>query len=76
MVVGVYLLRHHIITRFTAVGLDAVKRWVRPFSYQNWPNALLPIELQDENPLGILRLVNNKQTYSQIEKCQEKPFFA
>jgi alpha-ketoglutaric semialdehyde dehydrogenase len=63
-------------SRFTAVGIHAVKRWIRPVSYQNWPNALLPIELQDENPLGILRLVNNKQTYSHIEKCQEKPSFA
>lgn len=63
-------------SRFTAVGLDAVKRWVRPFSYQNWPNALLPIELQNENPLGISRLVNNVQTNSVIKICQERAFFA
>ena len=49
-------------SRFTAVGIHAVKRWVRPFSYQNWPNELLPKALRNENPLGILRLVNNKQT--------------
>lgn len=49
-------------SRFTAVGLHAVKRWVRPFSYQNWPNNLLPAELQNENPLGISRSVNNVQT--------------
>ena len=49
-------------SRFTAVGLHAVKRWVRPFSYQNWPDNLLPAELQNENPLGISRTVNNKQT--------------
>lgn len=49
-------------SRFTAVGIHAVKRWVRPFSYQNWPNDLLPAELQNENPLGISRSVNNKQT--------------
>ncbi|POR28404.1 aldehyde dehydrogenase (NADP(+)) [Flavobacterium columnare] len=47
-------------SRFTAVGIHAVKRWVRPVSYQNWPNELLPDELKDENPLGISRTVNDK----------------
>lgn len=45
-------------SRFTAVGVNSIKRWVRPFSYQNWPNALLPDALKDENPLGIKRKVN------------------
>lgn len=45
-------------SRFTAVGVDAIKRWVRPFSFQSWPNELLPDELKNENPLGILRLVD------------------
>lgn len=63
-------------SRFTAVGIHAVKRWVRPFSYQNWPNVLLPAALQNENPLGISRLVNNKQTHLPIELCLEKPSFA
>jgi alpha-ketoglutaric semialdehyde dehydrogenase len=49
-------------SRFTAVGIHAVKRWVRPFSYQNWPDNLLPAELQNGNPLSISRTVNNKQT--------------
>ncbi|WP_411030374.1 aldehyde dehydrogenase (NADP(+)) [Spongiimicrobium sp. 3-5] len=34
-------------SRFTAVGLGAIKRWVRPFSYQNWPKELLPDALKD-----------------------------
>jgi len=29
-------------SRFTAVGNQSIKRWVRPFSYQNFPEALLP----------------------------------
>ncbi|WP_299891225.1 aldehyde dehydrogenase (NADP(+)) [uncultured Lacinutrix sp.] len=29
-------------SRFTAVGLGAIKRWIRPFSYQDWPVELLP----------------------------------
>jgi len=49
-------------SRFTAVGIHSIKRWVRPFSYQDWPNELLPTELKNENPLGISRLVNNEQS--------------
>ena len=48
-------------SRFTAVGIHSIKRWVRPFSYQDWPDNLLPEELKNENPLGISRLVNNIQ---------------
>lgn len=54
-------------SRFTAVGIHSIKRWVRPFSYQDWPNNLLPEELKNENPLGISRLVNNSQTKAPIE---------
>lgn len=53
-------------SRFTAVGIHSIKRWNRPFSYQDWPNHLLPDELKNENPLGILRLVNTNQTKSKI----------
>ena len=53
-------------SRFTAVGIHSIKRWVRPFSYQDWPNVLLPLELKNENPLGISRLVNNKQTKERL----------
>ena len=53
-------------SRFTAVGIDSIKRWVRPFSYQSWPNELLPQELKDENPLGISRLVDGVQTKDKI----------
>jgi NADP-dependent aldehyde dehydrogenase len=45
--------------RFTAVGSDAIKRWVRPVSYQEWPNGLLPLALKNDNPLGISRKVDN-----------------
>lgn len=47
-------------SRYTAVGIHSIKRWVRPISFQNWPNELLPDELKDKNPLKIHRLVNNK----------------
>lgn len=52
--------------RFTAVGTDSIQRWVRPVSFQSWPNELLPLELQNENLLGILRKVNNAYTRKPI----------
>ena len=48
--------------RFTSVGMEAVKRWVRPLCYQDCPGFLLPDELKDDNPLGILRKVNGNYT--------------
>lgn len=48
-------------SRFTAVGIHSIKRWVRPFSFQDWPNELLPDALKNENPLGIVRTVNGEQ---------------
>ena len=53
-------------SRFGAVGIDAIQRWVRPVSYQNWPDHLLPTALQNGNPLGIQRLINNKTTTDPI----------
>jgi 2,5-dioxopentanoate dehydrogenase len=53
-------------SRFTAVGIHSIKRWVRPFSYQDWPDELLPNELKNKNQLGISRLVNNKLTMANI----------
>ncbi|MEO7523769.1 MAG: aldehyde dehydrogenase (NADP(+)) [Ferruginibacter sp.] len=47
-------------SRFTAVGADGIRRFARPLCFQNWPDALLPDELKDENPLGIVRTVNNE----------------
>lgn len=53
-------------SRFGAVGIHAIQRWVRPVSYQNWPNRLLPMALRDQNPLGIQRLVNGTTTLEAI----------
>ncbi|MFD0963129.1 aldehyde dehydrogenase (NADP(+)) [Pseudofulvibacter geojedonensis] len=33
-------------SRFTAVGIGSIRRWVRPFSYQDFPKELLPQSLQ------------------------------
>jgi NADP-dependent aldehyde dehydrogenase len=42
----------------TAVGSYAIHRWCRPICYQNVPEAFLPAELRNANPLNIGRLVN------------------
>jgi NADP-dependent aldehyde dehydrogenase len=44
--------------RSTSVGTQAIFRFVRPFCYQDFPDAALPSELQDANPLGLMRMVN------------------
>jgi NADP-dependent aldehyde dehydrogenase len=44
--------------RFTSVGTAALFRFVRPVCYQDFPSALLPVALRDDNPLGIRRMVN------------------
>jgi NADP-dependent aldehyde dehydrogenase len=48
--------------RFTSVGADGIKRFVRPVAFQNWPDRFLPDELKNENPLNIYRTVNNELT--------------
>ncbi|MCP4974695.1 MAG: aldehyde dehydrogenase (NADP(+)) [Maribacter sp.] len=53
-------------SRFTAVGIHSIKRWVRPMSYQDWPDSQLPDALKDSNPLGIIRLVNNGLTSDKL----------
>lgn len=46
--------------RMTSVGTAAITRFTRPICFQDFPDALLPEELKDGNPLGILRLENGK----------------
>ncbi len=47
-------------SRSTSVGANAIKRFARPIAFQDMPSALLPKELQDENPLGLMRQVNGE----------------
>ena len=41
--------------RYTSVGATSIGRWLVPVAYQDWPDDLLPAELQRANPLGISR---------------------
>jgi alpha-ketoglutaric semialdehyde dehydrogenase len=45
-------------SRTTSVGTHAISRFARPVCYQNFPDALLPDELKESNPLSIFRFVN------------------
>ena len=54
-------------SRFTSVGPDAIRRFARPVSYQNVPDAYLPDELKNSNPLGLYRLVNGKITQEALD---------
>jgi NADP-dependent aldehyde dehydrogenase len=49
-------------SRSTSVGTAAINRFARPVAYQNFPQSLLPVELQDGNPRQIWRLVDGELT--------------
>ena len=46
--------------RSTSVGTRAIFRFTRQVCFQDFPNAALPPQLQDENPLGIWRMVDGE----------------
>jgi NADP-dependent aldehyde dehydrogenase len=45
-------------TIHTSVGVTALRRFLRPIAFQDAPDAALPAELRDVNPLGIPRRVD------------------
>ena len=52
--------------RGTSVGTLAIERYLRPVCYQNYPDHLLPLALQNANPLGIHRLINGELSKAAI----------
>jgi NADP-dependent aldehyde dehydrogenase len=54
--------------RFTSVGTLSIRRFAKPVCFQNFPDEGLPDELQDRNPLNILRLVNGSPTRDAITR--------
>ena len=50
----------------TSVGMTAIRRFLRPVAWQNAPAAVLPLELRDENPLGIWRRVDGELTRAPV----------
>ena len=51
----------------TSVGATAVRRWLRPVSYQGVPAAWLPPALLDENPLNVPQRVDGVATARRVE---------
>jgi NADP-dependent aldehyde dehydrogenase len=51
----------------TSVGSAAIRRFVRPVAYQNMPQEFLPPALRNDNPLGIMRLVDGELTDRAID---------
>lgn len=46
----------------TSVGMMAIKRFMRPVTYQNFPDVLLPDALKWDNPLKIWRIIDSAIT--------------
>ncbi len=44
-------------SRFTSVWTQAIKRFVMPLAYQDWPPEILPPALQPDNPLGMIKTI-------------------
>lgn len=44
----------------TSVGMMSIKRWLRTVAFQNVEERYLPDELKDDNPAGIMRIVDGK----------------
>ncbi len=47
-------------SRSTAVGSRAITRFARLVCFQNFPDAALPDELKEANPLGIWRMIDSE----------------
>lgn len=47
--------------RSTSVGTNAIYRFARLVCYQGFPDAALPEELREGNPMGIWRMVNGER---------------
>ncbi|GJM28006.1 MAG: 2,5-dioxovalerate dehydrogenase [Cyclobacteriaceae bacterium] len=56
----------------TSVGSNAIKRFVRPLCFQDYPQSLLPVQLKDENELGIMRMVNGEFTREALVNNQQQ----
>ncbi|MET9128132.1 aldehyde dehydrogenase (NADP(+)) [Streptomyces sp. NPDC004528] len=49
-------------SRFTSVGMTAIDRFLRPVTYQGFPDTLLPDALAEANPDRLWRLIDGQPT--------------
>lgn len=54
--------------RDTSVGSASLDRFLRPVTFQDVPDSLLPQALRDTNPLGILRLIDGEPSKNPIDR--------
>jgi NADP-dependent aldehyde dehydrogenase len=47
-------------SQHTSVGATAIRRFLRPVAFQNFPDPLLPPELRESNPHGVPRRVDGE----------------
>lgn len=50
----------------TAIGTRSIRRFARPTCYQNFPDTLLPQELQADNPRRIWRKIDGQRTQDRL----------
>jgi NADP-dependent aldehyde dehydrogenase len=55
-------------SRFTSVGMTGIDRFLRPVTYQNLPDTLLPEALKNDNALALWRLVDGELTRTPIQE--------
>jgi len=60
-------------SRFTSVGMAAIERFLRPVTYQNFPDTLLPEALKNDNPLGLWRLVDGELSRTSLQESRHAP---
>lgn len=48
-------------SRSTSVGTAAIRRFLRPVCYQDFPDSLLPAALKQDNPLRLRRLLDGQR---------------
>jgi NADP-dependent aldehyde dehydrogenase len=58
-------------SRATSVGTYSIYRFARPVCYQDFPQAALPDELKNQNPLGIWRLVDGEFTRDAVSAASQ-----
>jgi NADP-dependent aldehyde dehydrogenase len=59
-------------SQHTSVGMTAIRRFLRPLAFQSAPAALLPPELRDDNPRGILRTIDGVPTRAAITAAEAR----
>ncbi|MGQ0615490.1 MAG: aldehyde dehydrogenase (NADP(+)) [Acidimicrobiia bacterium] len=52
----------------TSIGHFAIRRFLRPVAYQDWPDGALPPALADANPLGLRRLLDGASTTAAVRR--------